>query len=124
MTMRCSAAAEPLTLTKLLFVHDVRVAVAHLRQEEGEPSAGDTAPEEDCRRSARQHHGDPDTGRAQEVCGPEKEERDALQRTAGVPIFFESELNASAEMIAPALPHAADIPCAEARKRVGKTSAG
>ena len=37
---------------------------------------------------------------------------------------LESELNASAEMIAPALPHAADMPCAEARKRVGKTSAG
>ena len=49
---------------------------------------------------------------------------DVLQRTAGVPIFFVRELNASAEMIAPALPHAADMPCADARKRVGKTSAG
>ena len=49
---------------------------------------------------------------------------DALQSTAGVPMSLESELNASAEMIAPALPHAADMPCAEARKRVGKTSAG
>ena len=49
---------------------------------------------------------------------------DVLQRTEGVPMDLESELNASAEMIAPALPHAADMPCAEARKRVGKTSAG
>ena len=33
-------------------------------------------------------------------------------------------LNASAEMMAPALPEAADTPCAVARNRVGKTSAG
>ena len=43
---------------------------------------------------------------------------------AGVPIFFDKELNAKAEIIAPAFPEAAEIPCAVARKRVGKTSAG
>ncbi len=41
-----------------------------------------------------------------------------------MPIDFDRLLNASAEMMAPALPHAADMPCADARKRVGKTSAG
>ena len=41
-----------------------------------------------------------------------------------MPILSVSELNASAEMIAPALPHAADMPCAVARNLVGKTSAG
>lgn len=35
-----------------------------------------------------------------------------------------SELNASEEMMAPALPDAALIPCANARNLVGKTSAG
>ena len=48
----------------------------------------------------------------------------ALQSTAGVPMSLDRLLNASAETIAPALPHAADMPCADARKRVGKTSAG
>ena len=48
----------------------------------------------------------------------------ALQRTAGVPMSLDRLLKARAEMIAPALPAAADMPCAEARKRVGKTSAG
>ena len=46
---------------------------------------------------------------------------DVLHRTLGVPIFFERVLNTSAEMIAPAFPAAADMPWAEARKRVGKT---
>jgi hypothetical protein len=41
-----------------------------------------------------------------------------------VPMRCESVLNASAEMIAPTLPIAAEIPCAKARKRVGNTSAG
>ena len=41
-----------------------------------------------------------------------------------MPISSLSWLNASAEMIAPALPHAADRPCAVARNLVGKTSAG
>ena len=47
--------------------------------------------------------------------------RDVLHRTLGVPIFFERVLNTSAEIIAPAFPAAADMPWAEARKRVGKT---
>lgn len=47
-----------------------------------------------------------------------------LQRTAGVPTLSDKELKARAEMMAPALPEAADMPCAEALKRVGKTSAG
>lgn len=46
---------------------------------------------------------------------------DVLQRTAGVPIFFESVLKTSADIMAPALPDAADIPCAVARNRVGNT---
>ena len=41
-----------------------------------------------------------------------------------MPIVWLSWLNASAEMIAPALPDAAEIPCAVARNLVGKTSAG
>lgn len=43
-----------------------------------------------------------------------KRARDALHSTAGVPIFLLSELNASAAMIAPALPTAAEMPCAKA----------
>ena len=54
----------------------------------------------------------------------EKRTWHALQSTAGVPMSWLSWLNASAEMIAPALPHAADMPCAVARNLVGKTSAG
>jgi hypothetical protein len=50
--------------------------------------------------------------------------RDSLHNTAGVPTFLLNALNASAERIAPALPAAADNPCAEALNRVGKTSAG
>ena len=42
----------------------------------------------------------------------------------GVPTFFDNVLKTRAEMIAPALPEAALIPCANALKRVGKTSAG
>ena len=45
----------------------------------------------------------------------------ALQRTMGVPTFLLRVLNANAEMMAPALPAAAEIPWANARKRVGKT---
>lgn len=41
-----------------------------------------------------------------------------------MPTAFDRRLNTSAEMIAPALPHAADVPCASALKRVGNTSAG
>ena len=47
-----------------------------------------------------------------------------LQRTAGVPILDVNVLNASAEIMAPAFPLAAEIPCAEARYFVGNTSAG
>lgn len=47
-----------------------------------------------------------------------------LHSTFGVPIELVSALNPSEEMMAPALPDAADIPCADARNRVGKTSAG
>jgi hypothetical protein len=38
-----------------------------------------------------------------------------IQRTAGVPMSLLSELNAKADIIAPAFPDAADIPCAKAR---------
>ena len=47
-----------------------------------------------------------------------------LHRTAGIPILSVSVLKARAEMIAPALPQAAEIPWAKALYRVGKTSAG
>lgn len=47
-----------------------------------------------------------------------------LQRTAGVPMSLVRLLKAKAEMIAPAFPLAAEIPCAVARNLVGKTSAG
>ena len=47
-----------------------------------------------------------------------------LHKQAGVPIFLLSVLNANAEMIAPALPAAAEIPCANALNLVGNTSAG
>lgn len=53
-----------------------------------------------------------------------QEERDLLHNTAGVPMSLLSLLNAKAEMMAPAFPAAAEIPCANARNRVGKTSAG
>lgn len=46
----------------------------------------------------------------------------ALHRMAGVPISLLKVLKASAEIIAPALPAAAEIPWALARKRVGKTN--
>src|SRR5436853_343514 len=36
--------------------------------------------------------------------------RDVLHRTAGVPIFLLKELKASAEMMAPTFPEAADVP--------------
>lgn len=42
-------------------------------------------------------------------------ERSVLYKTAGVPTESVSALKPSAEMIAPALPHAAEIPCAVAR---------
>jgi hypothetical protein len=48
----------------------------------------------------------------------------SLQRTLAVPIDWLNELKASALMIAPALPAAAEIPCAKALNRVGKSSAG
>lgn len=44
-----------------------------------------------------------------------------LQRMAGVSILLLSVLNASADMIAPILPQAADIPCGKARYRAGST---
>ena len=47
-----------------------------------------------------------------------------LHRTAGVPMDSLSWLKASAEMIAPALPAAADMPWAAALYFVGNTSAG
>lgn len=107
--------AQALRLALLLRVDDVRVAVAHLGEEEREARAGDAAPEEDCA----------DVSACERVdVGSGEERGDVLQRTAGVPIFFVRLLKASAEMIAPALPHAADMPCADARNRVGNTSAG
>lgn len=48
----------------------------------------------------------------------------ALQSTAGVPMRLLKLLNARAEMIAPALPLAAEIPWAVALNLVGKSSAG
>lgn len=54
----------------------------------------------------------------------ERGQKGLLHSTAGVPMEAVSVLNTSAEMIAPAFPHAADIPCAKARYFVGKTSAG
>ena len=40
------------------------------------------------------------------------ERHDALQRTAGVPIFLASELKTRLEIMAPHFPEAALIPCA------------
>jgi len=57
-------------------------------------------------------------------CKMETKGWDLLHRTAGVPILSVSVLKARAEMIAPALPQAAEIPWAKALYRVGKTSAG
>lgn len=49
---------------------------------------------------------------------------DVLHRTLGVPMLFVKELKTRAEMIAPTLPHAADMPWAVPLNLVGKTSAG
>ena len=48
--------------------------------------------------------------------------RNALQRTTGVPTFLLNVLKARAETIAPAFPHAAEIPWANARNLVGNTT--
>ena len=45
----------------------------------------------------------------------------ALHKTIGVPTFLLRVLKASAEMMAPTFPAAAEMPWAEARKRVGNT---
>ena len=45
----------------------------------------------------------------------------ALHKIMGVPTFLLSVLKASADMMAPAFPDAAEIPWAVARKRVGNT---
>lgn len=50
--------------------------------------------------------------------------RSLLQRTTGVPTFLLKVLNANEAIIAPDFPDAAEIPCAKALNRVGKTSAG
>lgn len=59
-----------------------------------------------------------------DVRAPNMQHPKKIHRMAGVPIFSESVLNASAETMAPHLPIAAEIPCANARKRVGNISAG
>ena len=46
---------------------------------------------------------------------PARQHPKKIQSTAGVPTSSDNALNARAEMIAPALPHAAEIPCAKAR---------
>jgi hypothetical protein len=51
-----------------------------------------------------------------------KEEINPLQRTAGVPIFLLNVLKARAETMAPAFPHAAEIPWANPRNLVGNTT--
>lgn len=89
----------------------VWVAALDLRQQQGGHCAGHAAPEEDWP-AAREHN------------VRERGKIHALQSTAGVPIFFASALKARLEMMAPALPDAADIPCAVERNRVGNTSAG
>ena len=45
----------------------------------------------------------------------------ALHKMIGVPTFLLRVLKASAEIMAPAFPAAAEIPWAVARKRVGNT---
>lgn len=103
----------------LLCIDDIRVTALHLGQETSQSGTREAATKEYCReRRSRLTR--------QLQTGQEKVMRDGyeLHKTAGVPIFFVSSLNASAEMIAPAFPDAALRPCAEARKRVGKTSAG
>lgn len=64
------------------------------------------------------------SGRRRVKPAPAMQQPKKIQSTFGVPMLFVSELNTSAEMIAPAFPHAADIPCADARNFVGNTSAG
>ena len=83
--------------------NNVGVASAHFGKEETTYSSGEAARKEDCSfiecyQKAR-------------WTGVE----DSLHRTAGVPILLVRALNAEAEMIAPALPDAAEIPCAKAR---------
>ena len=61
-------------LAKFLLVDDVRVAPAHLGQEERESRAGDTAPEEDCNDmsahpSVTNHHNEEKTTRRHEKTG-------------------------------------------------------
>lgn len=100
------------SLLELLRVDEIGVAALDFWKELRERSACYAAPEE-YYETIREHLFD--TG---------EREEDVLQRTAGVPMSLLSWLNASAEMIAPALPAAADMPCAAARNFVGKTSAG
>lgn len=101
------------SLLELLRVDEIGVAALDFWKELRERSACYAAPEEYYR------------GGHVNICLiPVKGEKDVLQRTAGVPMSLLSWLNASAEMIAPALPAAADMPCAAARNFVGKTSAG
>lgn len=97
----------------LLSKHEIRIASANLGEKECAERACDAASEEDW---VKYRH--------VSVEGKEREGNHSLHKIAGVPIFSASVLKASAEMIAPALPQAADMPCAKARKRVGKTSAG
>jgi hypothetical protein len=51
-----------------------------------------------------------------------KQRKDILHRTAGVPMSLLSVLKARAEIIAPAFPEAAEMPCANARNLVGNTT--
>lgn len=102
----------------LLRQYQVGVPALDLGEEEREECAGDTAAEED--------YNDVDDGG--QYCSwfwrGRRAEEDSLQRIAGVPISLLRVLNAKAEMMAPHFPAAADMPCAKARKRVGKSSAG
>jgi hypothetical protein len=52
------------------------------------------------------------------------EKMNSLHRTLAVPSFWLRLLKARLEMIAPAFPDAAEIPCAVALNLVGNTSAG
>lgn len=107
-----SVLAARARLLELLRVDDVGVEAARLGEELREDRAGDAAADEDYNGGGQHRNG---TGDRRGY---------VLQRTAGVPIVSVSWLNASAEMIAPALPHAALMPCAAALNFVGKTSAG
>jgi len=104
-----------MVLLHLFNENNIWIASTHFRKQQTEHSPGNAAAKEDCSLDSamisRHQEGQSSIG-------------NSLQRMAGMPTLLDRVLKADADMIAPAFPDAAEMPCANARYRVGKSSAG